>query len=124
MNIPSNDSSAKVMSSHPATATMRESILLSQHSLEKLFQGLPESAIKPRACITIELEQLAAQLARVDQTLENVMSPPPVLAEVMSSPPAPVTDVDIIRDEECTVTALPVSSTPPTTVCARPWHSR
>jgi hypothetical protein len=89
MNIPSNDSSAKVMSSHPATATMRESILLSQHSLEKLFQGLPESAIKPRACITIELEQLAAQLARVDQTLENVMSPPPVLAEVMSSTHAP-----------------------------------
>ena len=69
--------------------SMKESILTTQHSLERLFQGLPESAIKPRASITIKLEQLAAQLARVDQTLENVMSPPPVLAEVMSSTHAP-----------------------------------
>jgi hypothetical protein len=38
----------------------------------------------------------------------------PVLAEVLSSPPSPVTDVDIIRDEECTVTVPPVYSTPPT----------
>jgi ABC-type transporter Mla subunit MlaD len=41
-------------------------------ALERLFQGLPDSAIKPRASITIELAQLAAQLARVDQTLEQL----------------------------------------------------
>ena len=41
--------------------SMKESILSTQHALERLFQGLPESAIKPRASITIELEQLAAQ---------------------------------------------------------------
>jgi hypothetical protein len=49
--------------------SMKESILSSQHALEKLFQGLPESAIKPRASIMIKLEQLAAQLIYVDQTL-------------------------------------------------------
>jgi hypothetical protein len=53
--------------------SMRESILATQHALEKLIQGLPESAIKPRASsITIQIDKLAGQLARVDQTLENV----------------------------------------------------
>ena len=52
--------------------SMKESILLTQHALERLFQGLPESAIKPRASITIQLDQLAARLARVDQTLAQL----------------------------------------------------
>ena len=51
---------------------MKESILATQHSLEKLIQGLPESAIKPRASIAIQIDKLARQLARVDQMLENV----------------------------------------------------
>ena len=51
--------------------SMKESILATRHALERLIQGLPESAIKPRASITIQLDQLAAQLARVDQTLEH-----------------------------------------------------
>jgi hypothetical protein len=50
----------------------KESILSTQHALERLFQGLPESAIKPRASITIQLDQLAARLARVDQTLAQL----------------------------------------------------
>jgi hypothetical protein len=49
----------------------KESTLATWHALEKLIQGLPESAIIPRASITIQLDQLAAQLARVDQTLEH-----------------------------------------------------
>jgi hypothetical protein len=54
--------------------SMRESILATQHALEKLIQGLPESAIKPRASsITIQIDKLAGQLARVDQTLENYL---------------------------------------------------
>ena len=51
----------------------KESILATQHSLEKLIQGLPESAIKPRASIAIQIDKLAGQLARVDQTLENYL---------------------------------------------------
>jgi hypothetical protein len=36
--------------------SMKESILSTQHALERIFQGLPESAIKPRASITIQLD--------------------------------------------------------------------
>ena len=50
----------------------KESILATQHALEKFIQGLPEPAIKPRASITIQIDKLAGQLARIDQTLENV----------------------------------------------------
>ena len=52
--------------------SMKESILSSQHALERLFQGLPDSAINSRASINIQLDQLATRLARVDQTLEQL----------------------------------------------------
>jgi prefoldin subunit 5 len=75
--------------------SMKESILATRHALERLIQGLPESAIKPRASITIQLDQLAAQLARVDQTLEHVTTSQNTTSE-------------------CTVPVTPVYRTPPT----------
>jgi hypothetical protein len=51
--------------------SMKESILATWHGLEKLLQVLPELAIKPQVSITFHIDKLAAQLARVDQTLEN-----------------------------------------------------
>jgi hypothetical protein len=52
--------------------SMKESILSSQHALERLFQGLPDSAINSRASINIQLDPLATRFARVDQTLEQL----------------------------------------------------
>jgi hypothetical protein len=63
--------------------SMKESILATRHALERLIQGLPESAIKPRASITIQLDQLAARLACVDQTLEHLTTSQDTTQNVM-----------------------------------------
>jgi hypothetical protein len=66
---------AKLIEHHAKMATlMKESILEMHYALEKLIQSLPESAAKPRAYITLQLDKLAAQLAGVDQTLANVIT--------------------------------------------------
>jgi hypothetical protein len=44
--------------------SMKESILATQHALEKVILGLPESAIKPRASIMIQIDKLAGQPTR------------------------------------------------------------
>jgi hypothetical protein len=52
---------AKFLEHHTKVSiSMKESILATRHALERLIQGLPESAIKPRASITIQLDQLVA----------------------------------------------------------------
>jgi hypothetical protein len=73
--------------------SIKESILSSQHALERLFQGLPDSAINSRASITIQLDQLATQLARVDQTLEQLTTSQDTTQHVMVDLVAPFSAV-------------------------------
>jgi predicted amino acid-binding ACT domain protein len=53
------------------TTSMKESILETRYALGKLIQSLLESAAKPQASITLQLDKLAAQLAGVNQTLST-----------------------------------------------------
>jgi hypothetical protein len=80
--------------------SMKESILATRYALEKLIQGLPESANKPRASIALQIDKLAAQLARIDQTLENATTSQSTtravivhLQETLQMTVAPLTDI-------------------------------
>ena len=52
--------------------SMKESILTTQHALERLLKSLPESAIKPRASVMKQLDSLAERFASVDKTFERL----------------------------------------------------